>query len=213
MQVAEHPALGALREGLMAMGIRPVTVENGKPTPILVRGAERRCQVSTDPTQDRRHGLYGNAFGRADPDAVRRATTRLDSPTVTNVIAMAAPRGGSGRYAREEIGNILLTAYTGFRAAAIESAEQPTVVHTGFWGCGAFGGNRILMAALQVLAAGMAELERIVFYTGQPGGESSVNAAIRLLQDDLAHSGSQATDDLIAQITARGFEWGVGDGN
>jgi hypothetical protein len=44
---------------------------------------------------------------------------------------------------------VLATAFTGFSAARLESARlnpSPVVaIHTGFWGCGAFGGNRVLM--------------------------------------------------------------------
>jgi len=35
MQVAEHPALGSLREALLKSDIKPLTVENGEPTPAL----------------------------------------------------------------------------------------------------------------------------------------------------------------------------------
>ena len=48
---------------------------------------------------------------------------------------------------------MLASAYSGFLAARLESAGAPTVVHTGYWGCGAFGRNRELRAMLQVLAA------------------------------------------------------------
>jgi hypothetical protein len=51
----------------------------------------------------RMNGLYGNAFARANPDAVRRATARIDPPTITHVIAMAAPSCGRGRYRVDEI--------------------------------------------------------------------------------------------------------------
>jgi Poly (ADP-ribose) glycohydrolase (PARG) len=45
-------------------------------------------------------------------------------------------------------------------------------VHTGYWGCGAFGGNRVLMALLQVLAAGSAGLDQLVFHVGDPADET-----------------------------------------
>jgi len=88
MQVAEDPALGVLRETAIADGLRAVTVANGEPTPVLVMGAERRCRVATAPeaADGRPAGLYGNAFARGDPDAVRRATSPVDPPTVTNLI-------------------------------------------------------------------------------------------------------------------------------
>lgn len=220
MQVAEPPALGALREALVAEGRNAVTAENGMPTPVLVMGAERRCRVATDPNgaEGRPNGLYGNHFGYADGGAVARATTRLDPPTITNLIAMAAPSGGYGRYSAREIEHVLVTAFTAFRAAVLESARNrsgtcPVVVHSGFWGCGAFGGHRVLMATLQVLAAEMAGLERLVFHTGEAAGAAALEAAIRLIGTDLASGPASNTGDMIERIASIGFEWGVSDGN
>ena len=48
-QVVEHPALGAVKEALESVGIRPMTAESTGPTPVLVTGVERRVAVSTDP--------------------------------------------------------------------------------------------------------------------------------------------------------------------
>jgi hypothetical protein len=68
MQVAEHPALGALKEALKealtADGHRVVTVEDGQPTAVLVTGVERRCRVSTEPNP-----AEGRPYGLSvDPD-------------------------------------------------------------------------------------------------------------------------------------------------
>ena len=46
-----------------------------------------------------------------------------------------------------------VTLIAGFRAAVLESDGNAVVVHTGFCGCGAFGGHRVLMAMLQLVAA------------------------------------------------------------
>lgn len=220
MQVAEHPALGALREALDAQRAAAVTLENGKPTPVLVVGIERRCRVATDRNvaEGRPRGLYGNQFARADAETVRRATMRLDPPTITNLIAMAAPSGGYGRYSVGEIERVLITAFTAFRAAVLESTRCrgtvcPVVVHTGFWGCGAFGGHRVLMAMLQVLAAEMAGLERMVFHTGDAAGAQALATARRLLEEDLTSKPGTALSELIERIASLGFEWGVSDGN
>lgn len=214
MQVAEHPALGALKEALTDAGYSARTTENGRPTPILVMGVERRCRVATDRNagQGRAHGLYGNAFAAASAEAVRRATTRIDPPTVTNLIAIAAPSGGRGRYAVPEIETILTTAYTGFRAAVLETGDAAALVHTGFWGCGAFGGNRVLMALLQVIAAGMAGIERLVFHTFDAAGSIAFDSALGRIEKTLAES-SIESGALVDRITAMGFEWGVSDGN
>jgi poly(ADP-ribose)glycohydrolase PARG len=207
MQVAEHPALGSLKEALVATGSVTLTVERGLPTPILVAGVERRGRIDTT-------GLYGNAFARAPMDVVRRATNRLDPPTITNVIAIAAPTGG-GRYTSGQIEHILKTAASGFRAAVIDSSEQmghaaPVVVHSGFWGCGAFGGNRVLMLTLQIAAAGAAGVAQLVLHTGEGGEENFKNACSTL--GKMGDSPCSPTD-LIARVSGLGFEWGESDGN
>lgn len=221
MQVAEHPALGALREALMAKGMKTLTVEDGAPTPVLVMGVERRCRVATnsDSAAGRPHGLYGNAFAAASGDAVRRATTRLQPPTRTNVIAIAAPHGRAGTYTASEIEHVLRTAHSGFRAAVLESKRasaqgpDPTVVvHTGWWGCGAFGGNRVLMAALQVIAAETAGIDQLAFHSASPPDEGSLNEAVRVLRDAAGSSRETPTAGLIEQLATKRFPWGVGNG-
>jgi len=220
IQVAEHPALASLKEALDARRLRAATVDRDEPTPNLVMGVERRCRVATDANaaEGRPHGLYGNAFGRADAEAIKRATMRIDPPTFTNLIAMASLPGGSGRYNIHEIEYVLSTAYTAFRAAVLESgrsrgSECPVVVHTGFWGCGAFGGNRVLMTTLQILAAEMAGMERVVFHTGDSSGITAINETKRLFEADLSAGSPLAAHDLIQRLHAIGFEWGVSDGN
>lgn len=219
-QVAEHPALGAVREALAAGGHTAKTVENGRPTPVLVMDVERRCRIATDRNADegRPGGLYGNAFARAAAAAVQRATSRIDPPTRSNVIAMAAPPGGRGQYDQETIEHILVTAFSGFQAAALEAARvrrspTPVAVHTGFWGCGAFGGNRVLMATLQLLAAQMAALDRLVFHTFDRSGTTSLAEARKVVDEKLGGLSPMEMREAIERVFAMGYEWGVSDGN
>lgn len=221
MQVTEHPALGSLREALLQLDIKPFTVEQHEPTPILIMGVERRCQVDTsrNALSGRPHGLYGNNFASASIDTVVRATHVINPPTISNILAMEAPSGGFGRYSRKDIAYILNTAYTGFAAARFESCRDrvsppEVVVHTGFWGCGAYGGNRILMVLLQLLAAQLAGLDRLVFHTGDSSGSPQFLEANRILQQDLGGN-SQPRDvaNLVTQIESMGWPWGVSDGN
>lgn len=137
-QVAEHPALGALKEAMASIGIRPMTADSTGPTPVLVTGMERRVSVSTypDPAAGTPAGLYGNAFAAAAPDAVKRATRLIDPPTITNLIAIAAPYPGRGAYDAHTIENVVVTAYTGFSAAVRESdricgPNARVAIHTG----------------------------------------------------------------------------------
>ena len=214
MQVAEHPVLGALREALVAEGRAALTVEGGRPTPVLVKGAERRCRVETAPdaSEGRPRGLYGNLFASASREAVRRATSRIEPPTVSNVIAIAAPSYGSGAYTAAQVRQVLVTAFTGFRAAVLESGGGPVAVHSGFWGCGVFGGHRVLMTLLQALAAEAAGVARFVLHAPGAAGAAAVEEARRLLRE-LPGEAPPASDDLVRRVVARRFEWGVGDGN
>jgi hypothetical protein len=224
IQVAEHPALGSLREALLASReLEPATVESGRPTPVLVRGVERRCWIATDvnEAEGRPFGLYGNQFSRARPEAVERATRPIVPPTVTNLVAMEAPAYGSGVYRREEIEYVLQAAFAGFRAARCESAAQlaetgePTtaavIIHTGYWGCGAYGGNRVLMALLQIFAARLAEIDRLVFHT--VGDPEPLALARSLLDPDHFCATSEGVAAAVTRIHALGLRWGTSDGN
>jgi hypothetical protein len=183
-------------------------------------GAERRVRIQTD----RRAGrggpswLYGVAFAEATAEVVRQATTAIDPPTTSNVIAIAAPIGGHGRYREEQIELALSTAYSGFHAAVLESRrvagpDAQVIVHSGFWGCGAFGGNRVMMTLLQLLAAQMAGLDRLVLHVGDPSGRTSVERATAIFRDGLTDGGLTDTAELIRLIETLGMEWSHSDGN
>jgi hypothetical protein len=219
MQVAEHPALGSLRETMLARAIKPLTVENDEPTPILIRGVERRCAVATDvnSAQGRPAGLYGSRFMEAPAAAIERATRRIDPPTLSNVIAIEAPCG-RGPYSRSDVVFILRTALAGFRAAVIESGtdgQEPEVeIHTGFWGCGAYGGHRVLMALLQLIAAHAAGVDRLVFHTVTADGLAPLEEARQRFENDILPLGpTLSADTLVLAILEMGFVWGESDGN
>jgi Poly (ADP-ribose) glycohydrolase (PARG), Macro domain fold len=135
---------------------------------------------------------------------------------MTNLVAMAALPGGYGTYAGGEIRTILVTAFTGFRAAVLASEGlapgSSVVVHSGFWGCGAFGGNRVLMSALQVVAAGMAGLDRLVLHTGGPDGDGPVEDAQEAIEELIGANGVE-TEAFIGKLVARRIPWGISDGN
>lgn len=216
MQVSEHPALASVRDALLTAGARALTVEYGQPTPVLVAGVERRCAVDTAPSRDaqRSFGLYGNRFGAATPAVVRAATRVLQPPTITNLLAMAALGGGRGAYTREDINWMLRNATTGYTAAVAESkARAPgatVTMHTGFWGCGAFGGNRVLMTVLQAVAARLAGMDMLVMYFGDSSGLPPVTEARALVAEIEAGA---AVADVVEDLVARDFRWGASDGN
>ncbi|MBL8808876.1 MAG: hypothetical protein JNM43_01755 [Planctomycetaceae bacterium] len=218
MQVAEHPALASLRHALLDSGSAALTVEHGVATPILIMNVERRCAVATEPNLEmgRPYGLYGNQFSSATEQVIRKATQVLVPPTTSNIIAMEAPAGGTGRYTHQEIEFILATAYTGFSAAVSESRQNispnvQTVIHTGYWGCGAYGGNRALMPLLQMVAACCAEVDVLVFHTG--GDSGSYQKSAGTFANIVPLNRTVKTNDLIAGIKRLGYTWGISDGN
>jgi hypothetical protein len=224
LQVAEHPALGSLREAMDDSDVpymAPLTTEDDRRTPVLIRGVERRCRIATEPdgAAGRPEGLYGNRFARADAETVARAVTPLVPPTTTNLLAMEAPAYGRGLYTPSQIADVLSNAITGYLAARVETAAAgaaEAIVHTGFWGCGAFGGNRTLMALLQLMAAQMAGLSRLVFHTIDRAGTKELQRALALLEavnGAAAGRGPVALARLIDDLVAQGFRWGESDGN
>jgi hypothetical protein len=215
MQVLEHPALGAVREALLADGFPARTLEGDTPTPVLVSGVERRCRISTTPDASaaRPKGLYGQEFSRAS-DAQRASGIALvEPPTVSHIIAIVAPSHGTGAYTREQVETILVTAYSGFRAAVVESARlgQGTLIHSGFWGCGAFGGNKVMMLMLQQIAAQLAGVDRLVLHVMDEAGRGPADDA-GVLVKELAGQGEIGTAEVIERVVAMGLRWGVGNG-
>lgn len=216
MQSAEHPALGAIVEALHVGSQRPATEDESGPTPVLVTGVERRVHVATDrnEAEGRPRGLYGNEFSAATPDVIRRAARRIDPPTRSNIVALAAPAYGIGRYARGQMERILVTAFTGFSAAVHESESlspgAPVVIHTGYWGCGVFGGNRVVMSLLQVLAAGMAGVDTLVFHTVTEEGAGPFEEALRVIEEEFGQ-GEIALGELLERLVALDFRWGMSE--
>ena len=215
-QVAEHPVLASVREALLARGLPAVTEQGGRATPVLVRGAERRVAIAVDTSREAGvEGLYGKRFRAASSEFVASRTRRLTPSTITNVLAIAAPSYGTGPYELAAIEEILTTAYTGFRAAVTESVEgagaSRTRIHTGYWGCGAFGGDRELLSLLQVLAATAAGVDRLDYWTGSNDGAEPYERAMETLMAIVPADGI-ATAALVAAVLDRGYRWGRSDG-
>ncbi len=213
IQVAEHPALAAIRELMVGRTdrLRPLTWESDAPTPVLVRGAERTLNIDT-------RSIYGARFARAADATIRECSRVLDPPTRTNILAISAPvSSGGGSYARAEIMAALRTAYSGFRAVVLASVSdhqpiKPIVLHTGNWGCGAFGGDRQLMLSIQMMAAHLAGITEAVFYCGS----DSVDAVWQFeseLQGRFKFKPGVRVETIVDRLVGASFQWGRPDGN
>jgi len=232
-------------------GCSPLTSQNGRATPsiknnffnilktnqlvlytlillVLVRGAQRRVCVDVNPDPDRKRpkGLYGNHFMNASKEAIEIACHKLNPPTTSNIIAMEAPKNGSGDYSLSTITQILTTAYTSFMAAKIESyaafhekgqidSTPDVIIHTGNWGTGAFGGNKTMMALLQVTAAHLAGIHKLVywvFHDEQPVVDALIviNDSLRIPGDDAG--GSISLSRYLQGVQEKRFKWGISNG-
>ncbi|MHA1683938.1 MAG: hypothetical protein ACTSUE_23570 [Promethearchaeota archaeon] len=219
-QVTEHPGLASIRHWLEARslkdpGYHPNTRDAyGNPTPYLIQNIERRVSIATDPNpeQGRPRGLYGNRFRSGSKMAIEQATTIINPPTRSNIIAMAAIRARDGFYTRDQINFLFTTAYTGFMAARIESQGLKTTVTTGNWGCGAFGGNALLMGLIQLAAAFSAGIDELRYHPGNK--ESQFSRALDLFNGKFK-SGitSVGIRQVLASINELGLEWGFSNGN
>jgi len=226
-QVAEHPALGSLKEYLQKARVKeprlaPLTRENNRATPCLIQGVERRISVDTapNPKEGRPNGLYGNNFMQANEEAIKKATTILKAPTISNIIAIEAPSKGSGTYTFGTISDILCTAYTGFTAAKILSQvavdktgqiKPKLVIDTGNWGTGAYGGNKTIMALLQLIAARLATVDVLIFHGFSKEGCVGFQEATKILAE--LDQQQISVSSLINKIVGFGFKWGQSDGN
>lgn len=205
LQVAEHPALACLREALIA-GDMSTSVEDdeGRPTPFTIQGVPRRVEIDTTT------GVYGNAFSHSGVDAIREAVKQVKPIVRTNILAITAPPSGDGVYKQEEIEAALLAAYTGFSAARAHVPSARTTIHTGFWGCGAFGGNRTLMTIVQAVAAETAGVD-IIFHAFDKSGVTVARDAYAQFEE--VRSTISTPRDAITALHALRYTWGESDGN
>lgn len=219
IQVLEHPVLGSVREALLADGLSTRVTDRGSPTPFLITGAERRIRFHTGPQPElgRTNWLYGRDFARASKDEVMARAEGLEPPTKSNVLVIEAPAHGYGEYRREEVNMAALAAYSGFAAAHLETqAASPgssCVVHTGFWGCGAYGGNHAMMTAVQLLAARLAGIDRLCFYLWDSAGTERFLAGQQLANRVEQAVPSLDVDGVLNELVASGLQWGSSDGN
>lgn len=252
LQVGEHPGLMVLTEFLSDFERRnkvasnkliPYTMSGHTPTPCIVMNVERMCAVKLDrnAAEGRPRGLYGNNFARASREALLHGVVPLQPPTKSNIIAMAALGHRFGSYSRSQVQFTLDTAYTAFNSARFEayystgylnkdtsevenSERKPRVViHTGNWGTGAFGGNKVIMALLQMTAAHMAGIDELVYHTVSRDGTEAYNIAEKVFNELLQNKEESAagsagddalrsTDKFIGDVVGKKFRWGVSNG-
>ncbi|CAF1634826.1 unnamed protein product, partial [Didymodactylos carnosus] len=85
---------------------------------------------------------------------------------------------------------------------------------SGWFGCGAYGGNHSLMLILQLIGAQLADVDKIVFHTVSRGFDNEIAKAdeymTKLFEGN--DKDKMTVDDLINKIFKEKFEWGESNG-
>ena len=204
VQVAEHPILVSVGTAIEkgdhgAKRLLRSTVEGDLATPILLEGVPRFCAIDTE-------GIYGQLFRVATESTIREKVARVTPPTKSNILAISAPQGSRGaKYSEDLIERIFRTAFAGFRATVLTCGG--VTVHTGFWGCGAFGNNRQLMTVIQLLAAGAAGVQNLTFWIPNHAFLAHFQVGLGIARELAGFETIKAVKDL----AGRGFHFGEGN--
>lgn len=213
LQVVEHPILASVRQRLCSepdsSPLRALAAEDGRATPVLIEGAERVAELDLR--------WYGHRFRTATPSQVERDLLPLVPRTRSRILAMESIPFGSGWYALDEVRRLVATATAGFRAAVRQSRArddmQDVIVHSGFWGCGAYGGSRVLSGLVQMLAAKLADVDELVLHALDTHGVHAAEEARDRFAAQLGQPGQLVElEDVLEDIVDHGYRWGRSDG-
>ncbi|GBB89541.1 hypothetical protein RclHR1_16260001 [Rhizophagus clarus] len=168
----------------------------------------------------------------------KRIDPKTGSPYYSNIIAIEAPKYGRGSYTFDTIKRILATAYSGFLAAKFESlvekgilernheenqehtkinikeesvSKPRVIIHTGNWGCGAYGGNISIMSCLQIAAAHLAGIDKIIYHA--MGNQIDFNSGLQVYNELVKDAeGDVKVDKFIINVESKDFQWGLSNG-
>lgn len=210
IQTLEMPLLAAFRRYINMNhigGFAPYTLFNGNPTPYLFKNVPYWIKVDAKPLL--RNGTRGNIYGcnldTASEQEIEAGIRTVDGEFRVNVLAIAAPGYGSGRYNKDDISLVLRTLLCAFSAVEAQSTGR-VVIHSGNWGCGAFGGNPEFMYLAQMYAASVCGIDELVLHDFKPEVEDSIQELNRM-EDGMKLS------DVVESLYSKGYEWKQSDGN
>ncbi|KAJ3220245.1 hypothetical protein HDU67_003260 [Dinochytrium kinnereticum] len=142
-----------------------------------------------------------DGYAQADPTS---STPTLRKRITNNLVVMSSLdqlfnplRARIGPYTVYQIRFIFRTAYTAFhglmattRRNSLEKKQKKwtpkVILHTGFWGCGSFGGNKTVMAYLQMVAASAAGVDELHMHCmPRPNELEPIATAKRWFMEDI----------------------------
>ncbi len=216
-QVAEHPALAHIKAALT-----PEQRTLHRFEAALFQNVPRLGALDTTTPLAGRvppQTLYGNVFAGASQLEIQSRLTQFNNPVGSNIFAIEAPKVPLALkdqpYQRKDLETLFFT-FKNFLLAMKETCPgAKNVVHTGNWGCGAWGNDPktvYLMTLAATRSAGTADELRM-----HPlGNNNELQAAVQLLaQIEQQHPGmtdGQFLDHVAANAATYGLRYKQGNG-
>lgn len=201
LQALEHPAISHVFVAIENDPIFGKLDLNG--SALLVEGAKRYGKLN-----DLEH-LYGNQFAEAPLPDVGRAIERFPDPQESKLFVFVAPHIAPQRegmpYQYTDLRALFSNAFAAFSSIAAKDANA--VIHTGNWGCGAFGNDPKTVALIQLAAARFAGIRDMHYYP--LGSAPALRAAEDLLQKIEREHPRFTAEEFLRHLTAFAAEYGL----
>jgi hypothetical protein len=155
--------------------------------------------------------LYGNYFTNATQREILTRLTPFSYRTSSNIFAIVAPHISSALegqpYQKKDLGRLFFTFYNASQSIKVTCPGKKIVLHTGNWGCGAFGNDPKTVYILQMAAARFAGIDELQIH---PLSHQNELQAARQLLDQIEQRFPQMTvDQFIDHLQTHAAEYGL----
>lgn len=182
-----------------------------KPKPYLLENVPHWISVNTMPKlkDGSTVSIYGRNFRTASDEAIENGLNVVQEEIRRNIIAIAAPVGRDS-YKKNEIFQILETLISSFSAAVKQTKEKRVercVIHSGNWGCGAFGGNLELAYLCQLFAASVCGVDELHLHGCNESVLQKAKEKYKEIKDEIR------VHEVVDFLMKQNYQWNESDGN